>query len=379
MITMALCLSLGPACAPVPDVDPAGSEAQDPAAPPTSSSLLAAPADVIAWTVDGAPALVDGTSGVIRQTLPAAVGSGDRDMAWDRWSRRLVIVQGDEGGEGGEIASHPHVPARTGFRLGERVHEAWIDGRVRVLPSPFGVVVMEESYGTRFRLLGPTPTPSVAAPPPAAAWLTVEPAGAVLHALAAVEDPPAFEVRTASVTAAGVSAPHVQPLAIGPASTPPTARLVPGPSTERTILVDVSGASLVVRLVDDAGAGPASTLALPSSGMRIEAAVSLCGGSVVAMLMSGTPQILAVSVDPSGAVTSAAHLPLPGAVSSATHFFSRDLVVQGHDRLLAATSAGVHAVRVTQNGNAGLYLAFAEEFAGSTLRGPIAVVEPSPE
>ncbi|APR76239.1 Hypothetical protein A7982_01586 [Minicystis rosea] len=380
MIKMALYLCLGPACAPIPDVDSAGSSAQDSTATRApSTASWAPPPDVIAWTLDGAPALVDGASGAVLQPLPAMEGTGDRDVAWDPWSHRVVILQGDEGGEGGEIASHTLTSTAAGRHLGDRVHVAWIDGRARVLPAPAGVVVMEESYGSRHRLLGATPTASVAAPPPASAWLTIEPAGAVLHTLAAREEPPALEVRASLVSEAGVALPEVQSLAIGPASTPSTARLVPGPSEGSAILVDVAGSSLVVRLIDGGSAGPASTMALPAPDMRIEAAVSLRGGSVVAMLMSGVTRIIAISLDPSGAVSGAAHLSLPGEITPPRQLFSRNLAAQGPDRVLAATSAGLHSVRVTQDGNGVLGLELASAFVGSALRGPIAVVEPSPE
>jgi hypothetical protein len=376
-INVALCLTLGAGCAAFPVPDPEPGEAPAPAVPraPAAAGRLAPP-DLVAFSSSGELALVDGTTGAVRQTVAAPGGPGECDLVWDRWAQRLLVFQGDAD-DGGEIAAYPVLPVRGGVWLGARRHEAWVDGWVRLLPAPAGAIVFEEGYGERWSLLAAGPTVSVSAPMPAAAWLAVDPGGAVLHALTVSADPPALERREAFVGAMGLSVPAVTPLAGAPASLPATARLVPAPAVGDAILVDVDGASLVVRRLDGGTAGPASLVPLPSAGLRIEAAVPLRGGAVVALLMSGSPRVMAVAVDGSG-VWSVAHLPLPGDVAPAERFFSRDLAAQGHSRLLVATSTGVHAVRVSVDDETGVALAVLPSFAGGSLRGPLAVIDPSP-
>jgi hypothetical protein len=331
---------------------------------PVEPSEPAPPPDFVAWDTSGDLARADGATGAVQQTV-AAAATNDRDLAWDPWAKRVVLYQGNED-EGGEIAAHPLDDV-----LGARAHVAWIDGRARLLPAPAGLVVFEESYGERWKLLGSTPTASVIAPPPASAWLTVDAQGATLHALS--YDGDALARREATVAPTGIAAPSIEPLSIAPATLPPTARLVP--ALGDTLLVDVDGDALAVRRAD----GSASFVPLPASGMRIEAAAALRDGRVVALLLSGAEAMLAaVAVDTARAVSSAAHLPLPGVVAPAPRFFGRDLATQGDARVLAATSVGIHAVDVLLDDAAGVRLELAAGFDGSTLRGPIAVIDPPP-
>jgi hypothetical protein len=337
------------------------------------------PPDVIAWTAGGDLVIADGATGAVRSAVAAPGASSDRDVAYDPWQGRALIFQTDEGGEGGEIASHAVGGAPDAPELGPRVHEAWIDGRARVLPSPPGAVVFEASYGERWKLLaaGAPPSASVLAPVPASAWITVAPGGVEVHAFEAAESPPALVRRTAEIQFGTIGAPSIEVLALGPATLPPTARLVPAPARGDAILLDVAGASLAVRLVSGAAVGPAAFAPLGSAGLRIEGALAIGGGEVVALLLSGTSEVAAIEVDPAGLVTSAALLALPGEVQAEPWSFSRDLAAQGPDRLLAATSAGVFAVRL-QRDAAGIHLQIEAGFDGSGLRGPLAVIDTEP-
>ncbi|MFT3773069.1 MAG: hypothetical protein QM820_47415 [Minicystis sp.] len=374
-IKVALCLSLASGCAAPAEAEPVG-DTVDPARPHAAVPRKAPP-DVITWTTAGKLVVVDGASGAIRREVAASQAHGERDLAWDPWGSRLVVYQGDDD-EGGEIASYPALRVRDGWLLGARAHLAWVDGRARLMPAPQGVVVFEEGYGERWKLLGASPAPSVSALPPQSAWISISAGSTVVHGFALGSD--GLERRAAVVTSKGIEAPSVQPISVGPAMVPATARLVPAPALAAgdSILLDVSGANLVVRPVAGGAAGPATFVPLPAAGMRIEAAVPLRGGEVVALLMSGVPQVTAVAVGPSGFVWSAAHLSLAGDVAPAPRFFSRDLVAQGSNRLLAATSAGVQAVRVIYDDDSGVHLAGVAEFNGAALRGPIAVIELPP-
>jgi hypothetical protein len=183
--------------------------------------------------------------------------------------------------------------------------------------------------------------------------------------------------RAASIGPAGVSPPAVTTLSVAAAALPPTARLVPAPARGDAVLVDVAGSAIAVRLVAGGVAGPAALVPIAGTGRRIEAAVALHDGEVVVMLLSGGAEVVAVALDAAGAVWSTAVLPLPGDVTPAPRYFSRDLAAHGRRAVLAATTAGVHRVRVAYDA-AGVHLTPAAGFDGAALRGPIAVLDPPP-
>lgn len=307
-----------------------------------------------------------GLSGATRQSV-SMEGRCD-DVIWDPWKKTVLVVRGDEDEEDGEIASHAVLPGRRGPELGAPSHVAWLAGRARLLPSPHGTVVFEQSYGERWRLLGSSPSASVGAPPPTSAWLTVRPTGALIHGF----DASTLVRREAYVTAAGIAMPAPKALAIPPAMAP-DARFAPLPDGE--VMVSVSGSSLKARRVHGAAVGPASSVALGAHHGRVEAVVSLRGGVVVALLAEPSA-LVAFALDGDG-VSGADLLPLPGDVAENAPFFSRDLAVQSAGRVLAATSAGLFAARVT-DGPSGIHLDLAPGFDGSALRGPIAVLSPAP-
>src|SRR4051794_22184560 len=62
--------------------------------------------DVIAWTAGGDLVIADGVTGAVRSAVPAPGVASDRDVAYDPWQERALVFHMDEGGEGGEIASH---------------------------------------------------------------------------------------------------------------------------------------------------------------------------------------------------------------------------------------------------------------------------------
>jgi hypothetical protein len=361
-----VCLSLYPACVPIdPDPEPPAPIAVSPAPAP------AAIPDFAAFTASGDLAIAAGDTGAIRSTA-AAGATGERDLAWDPWNGRVLVQQTDEESDGGEIAAYPLADGA----LGARSHLVWVDGRARLLATPFGPVVFEVGYGQRWKLLGDQPSSSVIAPPPASAWLSIDPEGTLVHALDHGANGDELHLRTALVSSTGISAPLDLPLGLAPATQPPTTRLVPAPARGGAVLLDVAGASLAVRLVHDSSVDPPSLVPLPSPGARIEAAVALAGGEVVALLLSGQTTLLAI--DAGGAVSSRAEVPLPGDVAPADRFFSRDLAALSDTRLLAATSAGVHALDVTHPPGSDLALALDATFDGAALRGPICLVSTPP-
>lgn len=346
---LGLCFVLG--CA-APEPEPGAAEAAFKGVP-----------DFVAGSAEGGLALASGASGAVRARVP--VEGTIEDIAWDPWKSRALVVVGQEDDEGGEIAAYA-VRTGGGARLGTKAHLAWLDGRARLLASPFGVIVFEESYGERWKLLGSAPTPSAIAPPPSSAWLTVRASGATVHAFGEGQR------REAEVTSAGISTPIVQPLADVAG-----ARLVPAPALGGEALVAVEGGALTVRVVRDGEVLPASSAPLGAMPASLEGVVALERGAIVVALLSGKNAIVALALDDGGDVESVAELSLPGDVAENGRLLSRDLAVLGTGRVLAATSAGVLAVNVTRSAT-GIQIGVVPGFEGMSLRRPIAVISSSP-
>lgn len=320
-----------------------------------------APPDFVARRATGDLALASGASGVVRSAV--SVRGVLDDVAWDPWSERVITVEIDEGGEGGEIAAR----ALASPRLGARAHLAWLDGRASVLASPHGAIVFEQSYGERWKLLGLAFTPSLPARVPSSAWLTPSASGAIVHGFDG-------SLRDATLSAAGFVATHVEHIDPPPA---PGARMAPAPALGGDVIVVREGATCSIRVLRGGELGPASAIPRASAHARIEAVLSLEAGRIVVGLFAGPSAVVAASLDGDGAVESAAEVALPGDVRDAAPFPSRDLVAHGAVGALAATSAGVFSLRVTR-GPSGIHLDLAPSFDGSDLRGPLAVVSKSP-
>ena len=334
-------------------------------------TITTAPPDLLAFDERSDLVLADGSSGAVTRITPAGA-AGDRDLAWDPWASRALLIQIGEDGEGGEIAAYPVTGAGSKADLGEREHLAWLDGRARILATPAGPVLFEESYGERWKLLGATPTASVIAPLPSSVWLEVEPGGAELSALTVSGADGSASIRVAAVGPSGIGAPTERPLGV-PVS--PSARLVP--SRGGALLVDIAGQLIVARRVGPASIpiGPATALLPVAPGARIEAAITL-GEDLVALLVSGSDEVVVLATGEDGAATGGWRIALPGAVRPTDRFASRDLAAQGVGRLLAATSAGVTAIGVSREGD--ITMTIEPGFDGAALRGPIAVLDPPP-
>jgi hypothetical protein len=264
-----------------------------------------------------------------------------------------------------------------------RLHEGWVDGDARLLASPLGVVVFEESYGERWKVLfsDEETTSSVPAPLPASAWIRGGETTFTIHALT-YADPDLLYRRAADVKWDFIASPATSGLNVVGVSAPPTARMINAPARGDALLFDVipngpMGDEVVVRAVMGPNAGPPSSIPLGASGQRIEDAIAVDGGEVALMLISGDSRVLAVETDAAGAVIHADVLFLPGDVRQETRFFSHDLSALGARRALAATSAGVFSIKVDRNAS-GVHLSFEPSFDGSFLRGPIATISAKP-
>ena len=393
LLVLATCL-VQPACAD-PDhrigqiefVDGERPGRRDPARPPP----IAPPAPPVppppsppvgAFTEDGDVAVVDGDSGAVLGASPATASSSVRDVAYDPWSRRLVVFESDAEEQGGEIAEYGLTGSDESTSVLERQHRAWVDGIARIGASPLGILVFEDGYGPRWKVLWNDGTPSqgTAASRPASMWTTVHSSGFMIHALTYGEAglPPALDRRRAEVHPDQLLDPGSEALGLAPSGDPPTSRLVPTPALGDAALLDLEGGVPTLRLVDAAGAAPPVPLDVGRPIGRIEHVVGLQGGEVLVALTSSPTGLLAVRIAPNGASDGHRWLELPGSARVEAQFYSRDLAALGDWRVIAATDEGLFAADLDLAPD-GPELALDPDFDGHALRGPLdPIVAPPP-
>lgn len=360
-----------PAARPIPS--PRGPARDLPSSLP---SFVPTP-EAITWTSRGELAVINGKTGTIRQLAPTANVSGQPDLIYNPWTSEAMVFELDEDTQAGELSSYPVHLGPNGAVLGARVHRWWIDGELRLLAAPLGYVIFEASYGERWKVLfaDHQTTLNVLAPAPASAWVTTSSGGDfIIHAMSYSLVGPIFR-HTVSVGLHTVSNLETSSLGIDPASSPPTARMMPAPARGDAVLFDVAGSDLTVRLVKGPQAEPVFTVPLGKAGLRVEHALAFDGGEVALLLLSGDSRVMALEISAEGEIKSAATLLLPGAVREEKRFFSHDLEALGPHCALAATSVGVFSIRMTRSG-AGISLALDPGFKGAELRGPIAALAP---
>jgi hypothetical protein len=327
---------------------------------------------VLTFTNTDELALVNGASGAIHQILATARLGGERDLIYDPWQARAVVFEGGAGVSSGEIATYAIDGGPLRLHVKPRLHECWVEGDVRLLSSPLGIVVFEQGDGERWKVLysDEESSASVAAPLPASAWITTSGWNFSIHALTYGEAGQLIR-RTADVQWKWIGSPAASGLNVPSSTAPPNTRLLPAPARGGAMLFDVTGSDVEVRLVHGPYALPEAQVPLGASGLRIEDAIAIDGGAVVLLLMSGDSRVLAIETDAAGAVTSTAAVSLPGAVRVEPRFFSHDLAALGSRRALAATSAGVFSIRI-HRGAGRVHLSLDDDFDGASLRGPIA-------
>ena len=341
---------------------------------PLSPDLLYPVPDLLAWTPSGDLAIVDGSSGAMKDHLVTLELAGARDVAYDPATQRAWIAESDDEGALGEIASYPVIEGAGGVVLGPRLHEASLTGEARLLPSPLGVVSFEDEGGGRWRLLGGgTPSAPVAVAAPMSAWLTTGAGGTTVHALAYGAVSGELDALAAEAQPGLLAAAKSEPFGLEAGTLPPCARVVAAPLRGGALMLDVSGSFLSVRSAKGASVGAPAIVPLGASGLRIEDAVSLRGGKLVAVLLSGTTEVVALEIDPGLHVASMARLKLPGHPAPSAALLSHDLAEQGYGRMVAATSAGVFSIQIRKDPT-GVQLGLAPGFEGGGLRGPIAPI-----
>jgi len=378
---------------------------------------------VLGFTGRAELALFDSSTGAVLATAGASGEALGRDLALDRRHSRVLVLESDADGSSSNIWSYPLVVGEPRqLALGTRELRASIEGAGRIWPAPTGLVVFEPSNGPRWRLLGDDgePLTSVLAPLPLAAWAREHADGTELGALGLETSGARPELVVARTwLASGAMKDFVlEPTGLGPGRLPATARMAPLPADLRIsceaarrearhagleatshadasnddgapagsgaswcsaldglVLVDVRAGELAFRLL---GAEiDSSAVVVPDLGPigRVEQLLVLPGLGPrdelrIAVLASQPSRLLVASLalrENRIEIDDRAVIALRGGVRTEDQFFSRDLLAVGADRLLAATSAGVEAVRVLDMGE----LELDDHFEGAPLRGPL--------
>jgi len=288
-----------------------------------------------------------------------------RDVIYDPWHRRVLVFLSDEDDQSGEIVSFPF--DRSPAELQHREHIVWVDGRVRMLAVPEGLVLFEQSYGERWRLLraDAEPTRSSATPRPVSAFAVISGGPSVVHGLVAGEDGPQW--LSAPLAHGGFGERHTHPLRGLPVGASlDEVRMAP--------LADQSGVALLhsdgkaATLYNHDGAALRERITLPSLPGRLEQLEAMPQGGF-ALLLAEPAGVMVI--ERNGTALRHAHLRLPGLTEPADGSLMRSLASVAPGRLLAATRAGVFAIDVHHDGGE-LWLELDAEFEGSDLRGPIA-------
>ncbi len=339
--------------------------------------------DVLGFDVAGRLSWFHGETGrVLAQEAPRheAALALTRDVAFDRWQRRAIVFESDEEGIFGEVSIHDMDHDEPRFE--PRRHSIWVDGRARVMGVPQGVLVFEEGYGERWKLLRDdgVPTVSVPAPRPASVWLVEGDEGLEVNALASV---PSSPVDGLQWLRAGVSTTEItKPVdySLGPsAADPPVARMAPSALLVGAYVVDLRHEELVLSYHEPDGTRVDAWRLGKATG-RIEQLLSM--GALgddqerLAVLLSDPGRVVVADVvEPSHAAHWAMvrTLFLDGQVGIHDRFFARDMVAQGNANLLVATGTGVVAIEVVDRAQQPA-LVVNDAFCGDDLRGPLALV-----
>jgi len=302
--------------------------------------------DFVAFDTEGDLAVVDSATG---EVLSSSKGEGlvPRDIVFDRWKRRVVTFESSSEDDGGEIATRSLADVHT---LGPRESIAPVDGDVRLLASPIGILVFEEGYGHRWRVIRNDGKfrPSIGVALPTSVLVD----SSTNSLLALVHDD------RFSIARARLDAPLEVDLKPIETSLSDSARVLP------RAIVDVGP-----KLVRFDG----STQSLAKSDAPVVAALSLDGDSI-AVILTEPASLHACALSPEGDLEGHDIATLEGRVDGRDRMFTRALVRVGRHRVVVATTAGLYAYDLVGERST-LRLRRDETFRRGSLRGPIAVLE----
>lgn len=308
----------------------------------------------------GGLAVVDADRGAVLQRLDALEVD---DVVVDRARGQvLTFERPDMDPESGALVARRLQPDGVGGWLAGPRTLRRLDGRARHLTITAGVIVFEESYGTRLRLLGDdgAATLGLPAPLPNAAW--TDEGGATASAL--VRDEEGAWALATIAAARGAVAIERAPLA--PLSDPSARAVRLGGAV---ILLDVVEGRLALRAPDAQGRSRARSGA--GSAATIDGLVDACalGARRVAVLTT-TPRLLALELGDDGAPRPLGDLAIGGARLPIAAAPPRRLLCVADDRLLVATEEAVLAFDL-EGGPTGAHLVRDGSFAAEGVRAPI--------
>ncbi len=316
------CTSAHPV-SPDPRADPAtdASAADASTTPPLTRPV---PATLAAATEDGF-AFFDTDGRILART---ATEAKVHDLVVDGPGGRVFTFETNDEGEGG------YVVERSAHALAAPRTRAFVDGRARLAPVSAGLVLFEDAYGARWRVLGEgrPPQASLAAPMPSSVWTD----GARIHAFGREADG-AWATRVVEPTKTGLVAVETRAVA---------GIFHESARAAGAYLIDLEAGRLVVR----AASGDAVGVATTSVGADGIVDARPLRDDLVAVVTSGPPRVSIVRVGDSLAGSLAASQPLD-AVYAEARLPPRALVIvpasADEDVLVVATTRSVTTFRVT--------------------------------
>jgi len=335
------------------------------------------PDRLLAFTDAGLLATIDAGSGAIIATEPLDPEPelDPADLVIDHEAGRAIIVDAhlDD-----VYAAVGEVPLDADGTLGARVHRAWIDGRARAWPIAAGILLFEQGYGDRWRILRDDggASASIAGAPPVSAWAWTDGQQVHLDAFGYVElgERILFEHRQTRIdgnaVANGTLSVDAMTLTLGPRSTPPSARVIAGGDWGHALIIDREDGSLTTQALHGALAEAPRRIALSSGVGELVTARPLDDQSRRIAILCAAPAQLWV-LDLESDHYDLAMLPLPWQQAAAAPQLTRQLVALGRDRVVVAGPDQLIAVIITRS-EAGLTLNFDQYFQAHNLRSPIA-------
>jgi len=309
---------------------------------------------VVGFDPQGAVVVFDAFTGEEKSRAEGG-GGKPRDVSVDA-AGEVWIFEENEEASGGEI--------RKCFWSGEAIgscgHLVWVDGAAAMLATDGGLWVFEDGpAGPRWKVFREGEAFRGAfAPRPRA----VREEAGLIEALTYGASGDHLEVWRAAPRKD--ASPLMERFDLdAPLGFPATARLSFG--VEENLLWDVTAGALLARRVKEQHVMAPIGLGVEAS--RIEAVAAIDGGFVV-LTPAEAWIVRGVDRPDEPFAVSTFKLSLPGCVSEASLFFSRDLLSLG-DRALVATDRGVFSIDVEN-------VTRDESFAGDALRGPLGLVLP---
>lgn len=330
--------------------------------PPSSADAF------VAFDAQRRVVVVDPATGSILDSEggEATPGLWPQDVALDRERGRAYVFDADRRDQYGLITEVRfddwQVAQVSGQEHGGRIERGWVDGRARLWPSDHGVVVFQQGYGDRWRLLRDDgmPTPSSPGTPPAAGWMDDEGwlsaygfVGDSLERTWVFADDGQLDVQQEQLWLQGYD--------------PDRTQVLPGGCLGDALVVEANPHGLSVQVLMNGIAAAPDEHPTVLIGPVVAAALigDGCGEAAARIALLSYDRVTVV--DLAGAVAS---LPLETELELEP-MMTRRILGWTPQRFFVATIAGVFAIDIGSSA-APLELRWDADFEGHALRGPIA-------